>query len=332
MKAVIVGAGCFGMFTAFFLNKAGIYDEIKVVYKELENTASTQGARGFYKNKLSHTVSLKHLKIRQFNGIYKFLIFMFIYFFCHPRTMINKIVEYSYSLLDADFAAENLVDCGNGYFYWEKDYLSNLKESLAQEASVEFIQENFDKSNYPDHDVIYCNGDGDIPAYFDKIYQDIHGTLTVIEVEDPPTCFGTDGTIFWAPYEDKKIIVAHSVEIGSKTCLTSKHVNKLKSNTYLNNFTIKNIEESVCHSRRVTYDGLPFISNYEGDYYLNGGSFLGTHTGPAFAYWLVEYIKDSSFKTSLIDFSEFRLTKYYYLFYLWLYVLVIIISISIWKI
>jgi len=321
-RFIIIGAGSFGLQTAYNLRK--MYKDASIIIFDTNKSlsASVNGGNGildYEKDTKINKITLKEINNMTTinlsivsNNIEFYIIHLFNQIFNNKnnRRMIKNITVED----------EEEVECNASDFY-PNNYWENLTNKLiAQNVQIKDMTEIVDYNNQNNGEIIIKSKSGEEYTcdklilctagnknliknkYFHKFIEVFSGYGAILEVKNLPTCFYYNDGVFVTPYDNNKnlIKVTFKVETGSiNSNYNMKRGEKnyklieefIRNNKEIQKLELKEIINIWRGSRAMTYDIIPFISKVDNNVYLlTGGGYIGTHMSYNFGKWMAELI------------------------------------------
>jgi glycine/D-amino acid oxidase-like deaminating enzyme len=360
----IIGAGGFGLMTAFHLRKT--HKDAKIIIFDINKSlsSSVNGGNGMLNFALQFPFKdIKNIIDINFSKIPKKIDFYLVHFINqlfnnkNNRDMIKKIAVEDDEEIECD------IEGGESdyfpYNYWEKI----TKELIRKNVEIKDMTEIINYVNKDNKIIIYSKTGEEFVCdklilctatnlnlvknkYYHQFIDVFSGYSAVLEVKKSPKCFYYKDGIFVTPYNKNQIKITFKIEIGynnqnyniNKTNVKyNKLVEYITNNPEIQRLGLISIQNIWHGSRAMTYDIMPFIDQVDKNVYLlTGGGYMGTHMADNFGKWMVEYIENKPFtdlpKNNNIIFDptlkrlEKIKNKYYFIFILLFLIIILIIN------
>ncbi len=357
---IIIGAGGFGLMTAFHLRETYKDAQITIfdINKQLSSTVNGGNGMMHYTTsfpikdiKKSLNINIKRIPSKL--GFYIIHTLEYIFNNNKNRNIIKNIVvedeaeiECNENNKKTDYYPQN---------YWNKLTDKLISQNIEIKDMTEIIDYRYDNNNiiitskdnneYTCDKLILCTA-ANLKLiknnYYHKFIDSFSGYSAIIEIKNPPKCFYFKDGIFITPYNETQIKITFKIEVGYNDGnynmdISDKYYNKLsnyiKKNREIQKLGFISIKKIWRGSRSMTYDMIPFIEQIDNNvYWMTGGSYMGTHMAFNFGKWMVELIdnkpftklKNISFDPTLKRLLRIR-NKYYNLLILIILIILLIL-------
>jgi len=290
---IIIGAGCFGLYTALNIRKIDKTGIIKILDVDKNNSATVNGGNGITTERI--------IPDDIFNAIsfdkYKTPIYL-------NKINIEWLIIHGINNLFNNNKQKifDLTGESNEYHkfnYWEKKY------DLCKKNNIEIIDNVYIKDYSIKDDKIYLDNYicdkliiatganlSLIPKCLHSYISIFSGIAVTIRVKNVPKKFYFAHDIFITPYKDDKVVITGLLQLGDDIEINKKKLSKyIKNNKEIKKLGLISIERMWEGKRAMTYDTMPFYTKINKNvYWISGGSYLGTHSASIFGKHLANYI------------------------------------------
>lgn len=303
MKYAIIGAGCFGLYSAMYIKEYDPNAEITIYDNNINLSSTVKGGNGMFYAPFKFgvpSISIRHKNMYKSNIYIHSVDILWGYI-----SMINGIFNNKKNrqlIVDISVNKDNYCDnktTPSGSSFYDNDYWFN-NINILKTKGVIFSDKYINDYNEISFDRLIIATNNTKFINYSHILQPISGLGIIMKVKNMPDCFYYNDFIFVTPYDKKNNLVniTTHIEVGynkgnynidKNSDEYNNIIEMLRNNKEVQKLEMIDVINIWCGVRMNTYDMLPFYSKIKDNIYIiTGGSFLGTNTSNKHAKWMVE--------------------------------------------